>query len=62
MISFGIPVGLDLDPRENENSRRNPRVWSLRNWMHDVPLTDGAEEDWEIESRERFLQFGYSPL
>ena len=35
MISFGISVGLDLDPRENENSRRNPRVWSLRNCMHD---------------------------
>lgn len=32
---FAFSVGLDLGPRERENSRRTPRVWSLRNWMHD---------------------------
>ena len=30
--------------------------------MHDVPVIDGGEKDVEIDSRELFLQFGYSPL
>lgn len=35
MTCFAFSVGLDLGPRESENSRRTPRVWSLRNWMRD---------------------------
>lgn len=27
-----------------------------------VPLTEGGEEDWEIESREQFLPFRYLRL
>ena len=47
---------------KEEKSEDESKVWSLRNWMHDVPVIDGGEKDVEIDSRELFLQFGYSPL